>query len=208
MNRKMIRILCAALVLMLAACAVALAATETKTYKTYTPLDAQFHTVTEETWVYPIINGSAGSGNPQGDNKLGSGKPNGSNTYTEPHTFVDGVCTLCGYKAETFTNAMGVVLTKGMPAAEVLKLVVDAMPEDSDISFVEVPAEAGDAVMELVKNAAAPEEYIPALAAFPAETVDGTPSNVVTLAYNDLSGNAVTENYAFSTADTTLVKLY
>ena len=35
MKRNMIRVLCAALVLMLAACAVALAATETKTYKTY-----------------------------------------------------------------------------------------------------------------------------------------------------------------------------
>jgi len=208
MKRNMIRVLCAALVLMLAACAVALAATETKTYTTYAPLDAQLHTVTEETWVYPIINGSAGSGKPASENKLGSGKPSGSNTYTEPHAFVDGVCTLCGYKAETFTNAMGVVLTKGMPAAEVLKLVVDAMPEGNDISFVGVTVDAGDSLMELVKNAAAPEAYIPALAAFPAETVDGTPSNVVTMAYNDRSGNAVTESYAFSTADTTLVKVY
>lgn len=208
MNRNMIRILCVALALMMAACAVALAATETKTYTTYEPLDARFHTVIEETWVYPIVNGSAGSGKPAGESKLGSGKPSGNNTYTEPHNFVDGVCTLCGYKAETFTNALGVVLTKGMPAAEALKLVVDAVPEGNDMGIVGVTVEAGDGLMNLVNNAAAPDAYIPVLAAYPAETVDGTPSNVVTLAYNDLSGNTVTENYAFSTVDTSLVKVY
>ena len=193
---------------MLALCAVALAATETKTYTTYAPLDARLHTVTEETWVYPIVNGSAGSGKPAGDSKLGSGKPSGSNSYTEPHTFVDGVCTLCGYKAETFTNAMGVVLTKGMPAAEALKLVTEAVPEGNDVGIVGVAVDVGNGLMDLVDNAAVPEAYIPALAAFPAETVDGTPSNVVTLAYNDRSGNAVTEAYAFSAADATLVKVY
>ena len=208
MNKNMIRVLCAVLALVLASCTAALAASETKTYKTYEPLDAQYHTVIEETWVYPIVNGKAGSGKPASDNSLGSGKPSGSNSYKELHTFENGVCIHCGYATETFTNAMGIVLAKGMPAADVLKQVVNAIPEGVDKGFVSVTADAGDNLLGLVENNGAQANFIPALAAFPAQTVDGVPSNVVTLAYADAQGKSVVENYAFSTADATLVKLY
>ena len=208
MNKNIIRILCAMLALLVIASAAALAATETKTYKTYEPLDAQYHTVIEETWVYPIVNGKAGSGKPASDNSLGSGKPSGSNSYKELHTFENGVCIHCGYASETFTNAMGIVLVKGMPAADVLKQVVNAIPAGVDKGFVGVTVDAGDNLLGLVENNGAQANFIPALAAFPAQTVDGVPSNVVTLAYADAQGKSVVENYAFSTADATLVKLY
>ena len=208
MTKNISRILCAVLALLMVASAVAcLAETETKTYKTYTPLDAQYHTVIEETWVYPVINGKASSGHPAGDSHLGSGHPAGDNTYEEAHTFENGACIYCGYKAETFTNAMGVVLTKGMPADEALKQVLSAIPADANLSFVNA-ADAGNTLSGLVNNAAAPAEYTPALAAFPAQTVEDTPSNVVTLSYTGANGAAVTENYAFSTADATLVSLF
>ena len=99
MSKNIIRILCAALALVLVLCAAALAESESKTYTTYEQLDARQHTVYEETWIYPIVNGVASSG-----------KPGGDNVYEEPHTFVNGVCIKCGYAPETFTNAMGVVL--------------------------------------------------------------------------------------------------
>jgi len=197
MSKNIIRTLCAALALILVLCAAALAETETKTYKTYEPLDAQQHTVYEETWIYPIVNGVPGSG-----------KPGGDNVYEEPHSFVNGVCVQCGYTAETFTNAMGVVLAKGMPAADALKQVFDAMHPDANMTFAGIAANDGDTLANLVNTAAEPDMFVPALAAFPAETVDDTPCNVVTLNYADDEGNPITENYAFSTADTTLVKLY
>ena len=207
MNKNMIRVLCAVLALVLAACTAALAASETKTYKTYAPLDEMFHTVTEETWVYPIVNGKPGSGKPVSDNSLGSGKPSGENTYNEPHNFVGGVCMDCGYQAVTFTNAMGVVLAKRTPAVDTLKLVFDAI--QGEPSVVNGTVDAGETLTGLVANPAAnPTEYLPVLESFPVETVDGVPCNVVTLSYNDRAGNPVTENYAFSTSDATLIKLY
>ena len=208
MTKSIIRCLCALMALLMLVSAAAMAETETKTYKTYEQLDAQRHTVYEETWIYPVINGTAGSGRPAGDSHLGSGKPAGSDAYEEAHTFENGVCIYCGYAAETFTNAMGVVLTKGMPAADVLKQVVDAIPDGADKSVVGVTVDAGNNLMGLVENNGAQANFIPALAAFPAETVDNVPSNVVTLAYVDAQGKSVVENYAFSTADATLVKLY
>lgn len=219
MTKSMIRCLCALLALMLVCASTALAETVTKTYKTYTPVDEKVHTVDEETWEYPIVNGSAGSGKPASDSSLGSGepvsddslgsgRPTGGDSYDEPHTYENGVCIYCGYAGETFTNAMGVVLTKGMPAADALKLVFDAIPASANPSIVGATADAGDKLTGLVKNGGEPATYVPALSAFPAETVDNTPCSVVTLAYTDATGNAVTENYAFDAADATFFKLY
>lgn len=208
MTKTMLRCLCALLALLLVCASAALAETVTKTYKTYTPVDEKTHTVDVETWEYPVVNGSAGSGKPVSDDSLGSGKPAGSDSYDEPHTFENGVCIYCGYAAETFTNAMGVVLTKGMPAAEALKLVFDAIPASANPSIVGATADAGDNLVGLVKNGGEPATFVPALSAFPAETVDNVPCDVVTLAYTDKTGNAVTENYAFNAADATFVKLY
>ena len=197
MSKNIIRTLCAALALAMVLCAAALAETETKTYKTYEPLDAQQHTVYEETWIYPIVNGVPGSG-----------KPGGDNVYEEPHSFVNGVCVQCGYTAVTFTNAMGVVLAQGTPAADALRQVMEAMAKDANPAFVGDVANAGNDLLALLNSAAEADMFTAPLSQFPAETVDGAPCNVVTLAYNDDEGNPITENYAFSTADTTLVKLY
>jgi hypothetical protein len=138
----------------------------------------------------------------------GSGKPGGDNVYEEPHAFVNGVCVKCGYAAETFTNAMGVVLAKGMPAADALKQVFAAMPANANMKIVGAAANEGDELVKLVNNAAKPDTFTTPLAAFTAETVDNVPCNIVTLNYADDEDNPITENYAFSTADTTLVKLY
>ena len=197
MSKNAIRILCAALALILVLCAAALAESETKTYTTYEQLDARQHTVYEETWIYPIVNGVPGSG-----------KPGGDNVYEEPHAFVNGVCVKCGYAPETFTNAMGVVLAKGMPAADALKQVFAAMPANANMKIVGAAANEGDELVKLVNNAAKPDTFTTPLAAFTAETVDNVPCNIVTLNYADDEDNPITENYAFSTADTTLVKLY
>jgi hypothetical protein len=93
-------------------------------------------------------------------------------------------------------------------AADVLKQVVNAIPDGVDKGFVGVTVDAGDNLLGLVENNGDQANFNPALAAFPAQTVDGVPSNVVTLAYADAQGKSVVENYAFSTADATLVKLY
>ena len=138
----------------------------------------------------------------------GSGKPGGDNVYEEPHSFVNGVCVQCGYTAVTFTNAMGVVLAQGTPAADALRQVMEAMAKDANPAFVGDVANAGNDLLALLNSAAEADMFTAPLSQFPAETVDGTPCNVVTLAYNDDEGNPITENYAFSTADTTLVKLY
>ena len=208
MTKSIIRCLCALMALLMLVSAAAMAETETKTYKTYEQLDAQRHTVYEETWIYPVINGTTGSGRPAGDSHLGSGKPAGSDAYEEAHTFENGVCIYCGYAAETFTNAMGVVLAKGMPAADALKQVFAAMPANANMKIVGAAANEGDELVKLVNNAAKPDTFTTPLAAFTAETVDNVPCNIVTLNYADDEDNPITENYAFSTADTTLVKLY
>lgn len=197
MTKSMLRCLCALLALLVICASAALAETEIQTYKTYTPVDEKVHTVDEETWEYPIVNGAPGSG-----------RPAGSDSYDEPHTYVNGVCVNCEYAGETFTNAMNVVLTKGMTAADALKLVFDAIPASANPSIVGATADAGDKLTGLVKNGDEPAAYVPALSAFPAETVDDLPCSVVTLAYTDAAGNAVTENYAFDAADATLFKLY
>ena len=197
MTKSMFRSLCAVLALLLVCASAALAETEIKTYKTYTPVDEKYHTVDEETWEYPIVNGTPSSG-----------RPTGGDSYDEFHTYENGVCVNCGYAGETFTNAMNVVVTKGMPAADALKLVLDAIPASANPSIVGATADAGDKLTGLVKNGDEPAAYVPALSAFPAETVDDIPCSVVTLAYADATGNAVTENYAFDAADATLVKLY
>ena len=43
---------------------------------------------------------------------------------------------------------------------------------------------------------------------FPIQTVDGIECYIVAFAYKDANGNAVTENFAFSTVDGTLVKVF
>lgn len=203
---------------------VCLAETETETYiSSYEPLNAQLHTVYTETWEYPIVDGVRGSG-----------KVIGEGSYTEPHTFGDDdKCVYCGYAlpsevddddddgdSETtgttateetvtetnFTTASGVTVEKGTKADETLKKVVESLPADAKISNVD--ADTAEALLDAINNGVSSEELLEILKDFPIQNVDGIDCYIVAFSYTDTNGNAVTESYAFSTVDGTLVKVF
>ncbi len=110
--------------------------------------------------------------------------------------------------AEQFTNASGITVAVGAPAAETLKQVFAAIPANTEVSFDGVDKEVSDALIAALNEGATPAELLEILANFPTQIIDGTPCYVVTISYTDAAGTPVTENYAFSTADGTLVKVF
>ena len=150
----------------------------------------------------------------------------------------DGVCVLCGYELpvipvggddddddddttttttttpettetpEVYTTASGITVVEGAPAAETLKQVFAAIPANTEVSFDGVDKEVADALIAALNEGATPAELLEILANFPTQLIDGVPCYVVTISYTDAAGTPVTENYAFSTADGTLVKVF
>ena len=110
--------------------------------------------------------------------------------------------------AEQFTNASGITVAVGAPAAKTLKQVFAAIPANTEVSFDGVDKEVADALIAALNEGATPAELLEILANFPTQLVDGVPCYVVTISYTDAAGTPVTENYAFSTADGTLVKVF
>ena len=110
--------------------------------------------------------------------------------------------------AEQFTNASGITVAVGAPAAETLKQVFAAIPANTEVSFDGVDKEVADALIAALNEGATPAELLEILANFPTQLIDGVPCYVVTISYTDAAGTPVTENYAFSTADGTLVKVF
>lgn len=110
--------------------------------------------------------------------------------------------------AEQFTNASGITVAVGAPAAETLKQVFAAIPANTEVSFDGVDKEVADALIAALNEGATPAKLLEILANFPTQLIDGVPCYVVTISYTDAAGTPVTENYAFSTADGTLVKVF
>ena len=110
--------------------------------------------------------------------------------------------------AEQFTTASGITVAVGAPATETLKQVFAAIPANTEVSFDGVDKEVADALIAAINEGATPAELLEILANFPTQIIDGTPCYVVTISYTDAAGTPVTENYAFSTADGTLVKVF
>ena len=110
--------------------------------------------------------------------------------------------------AEQFTNASGITVAVGASAAETLKQVFAAIPANTEVSFDGVDKEVADALIAALNEGATPAELLEILAKFPTQLIDGVPCYVVTISYTDAAGTPVTENYAFSTADGTLVKVF
>ncbi len=236
MTKLTIRTLCMLVALLLVSSAfVCLAETETETVISgYEPINAVSHTVFTETWEYPIVDGERGSGRPidegsyvephtfDGDKCIYCGyvlpeivdsedddddddddsKPTTTETTTTTTTEETPAAE------NSFTNAAGIAITKGMPAAVALKNVFTALPADTQINFSNVSAEVADALMAAINNNATAAELLDVLKNFPVKVVDGVECYVVSISYVDANGNTVVENYAFSTADATLVKLY
>lgn len=109
---------------------------------------------------------------------------------------------------EVYTTASGIAVVEGAPAAETLKQVFAAIPANTEVSFDGVDKEVADALITAINEGATPAELLEILANFPTQIIDGTPCYVVTISYTDAAGTPVTENYAFSTADGTLVKVF
>ena len=110
--------------------------------------------------------------------------------------------------AEQFTNASGITVAVGAPAAETLKQVFAAIPANTEVSFDGVDKAVADALIAAINEGATPAELLEILANFPTQLIDGVHCYVVTISYTDAAGTPVTENYAFSTADGTLVKVF
>lgn len=198
----------------------------------YEVLNERVHTVYVTIMEYPIIDG-----------ERGSGKPVGSDSYTENHVFEGGECIYCGYKLPTiidiadddydddgdddddtastpanagapvndnnFVTASGAAVTKGMPAAEALKAALAAIPADTEVAITGVDLEVADDLLNAIQSGATPEVLLALLRDFfPVQNIDGVNCYVVTLSYTDAAGAAVTESYAFSVADGTLVKVF
>jgi hypothetical protein len=210
MSKHVSKFLCALLALILIFSTVAcMAETVRRTYYDYEKKNSKRHYVYYETWEYSIVDGVAVSGHP-----VDSGE------YTEKHTFDDGECIYCGYKKSTkkttetsdepitFTLACGITVTKGTAADVTLKRVFAAIPANTEVSFEGVDQAVADELVKAINEGATSAELLAILAKFPTQTVDGTLCNVVTLSYTDAAGKAVVENYAFSTADGTLVKVF
>lgn len=210
MSKTLSRILSALLAAMIvASMAACLAETETETYTDYFSEDSAVHTVIEETWEYPIVDG-----------ERGSGKPVDSKEYTESHTFEDGKCIYCGAEKSSdndsaagsaassaeeaaVTTASGAELTVGMPALETLKAVFAALPEGTEVTVEGVDSDIAEQLIALIRGEGTQEELMALLAGFPVQTVDGVECYVITLSWGD-----ITENFAFSTADGSLVKVF
>lgn len=109
---------------------------------------------------------------------------------------------------EVYTTASGITVVEGAPAAETLKQVFAAIPANTEVSFDGVDKEVADALIAAINEGATPAELLEILANFPTQIIDGTPCYVVTISFTDAAGTPVTENYAFSTADGTLVKVF
>ena len=109
---------------------------------------------------------------------------------------------------EVYTTASGITVVEGAPAAETLKQVFAAIPANTEVSFDGVDKEVADALIAAINEGATPAELLEILANFPTQLIDGVPCYVVTISYTDAAGTPVTENYAFSTADGTLVKVF
>ena len=99
-------------------------------------------------------------------------------------------------------------MTKGTPAADTLKEVIAAIPSDTEITVAGVAPEVADKLMDIIQNGGTQAELMELLKEFPVQTIDGVDCYVVTLSYTDAAGKPVTENYAFSTVDGSLVKLF
>ena len=113
--------------------------------------------------------------------------------------------------AVTFTTLAGATVTRGDSAAAVLKAVFAALPAGTQVTVVGVEPELAAKLLDLMAQIDAPETpqaLLALLADFPVQAVDGADCHVVTLAWTDAAGQAVTENYAFRTADATLAKVY
>jgi hypothetical protein len=216
MSKHVSKFLCALLALVLIFSTVAcMAETIRRTYYDYEKKNSKRHYVYYETWEYSIVDGVEVSGHP-----VDSGE------YTEKHTFDDGECIYCGYKKSTkktenttettetsdepnaFTLASGITVTKGAAADVTLKQVFAAIPANTEVSFEGVDQAVADELVKAINEGATSAELLAILAKFPTQTVDGILCNVVTLSYTDAAGKAVVENYAFSTADGTLVKVF
>ena len=159
------------------------------------------HAVTATVWEYPIVDGQRASGRPMGDTN-----------YIEAHGFVDGACMYCDHvcpnPGDILTTASGLGVLKGTSAPSVLRLILATLPEDPELSFPGVDEEIAAKLVELLSGEDAPEEVLEQLASFPVETVDDVECCVVTLEYLDVKYARVSESYAFSTADDTLVKVF
>ena len=167
----------------------------------YEEQDEFVHAVTATIWEYPIVDGQRASGRPAGDTN-----------YVEAHGFIDGVCMYCDHTCpnpgDILTTASGIGVLKGTAAAPVLRLILATLPEDPGLSFPGVSEEIAAKLVELLSGEDAPEAVLELLGSFPTQTVDGVECHVVTLEYLDVEYAPVSESYAFSTADGTLVKVF
>lgn len=102
----------------------------------------------------------------------------------------------------------GATLAKGMPAAEALKTALTALPANTEVTITGVDAEVAEGLLNAIQNGATPQELLALLKDFPVQNIDGVDCYVVTLSYTDAAGAPVTENYAFSVVDGTLVKVF
>jgi hypothetical protein len=89
-----------------------------------------------------------------------------------------------------------------------LKQAFAAIPANTEVSFEGVDQAVADELVKAINEGATSAELLAILAKFPTQTVDGTLCYVVTISYTDATGKPVVENYAFSTADGTLVKVF
>ena len=203
------------LIAMFAVSSLACLAAGSRDEYNYETKDAQQHTVYKTVW--------------DGETESGRGVTH-EETYDEAHDFDDkGVCTKCHYTKEvpevgvdalavleaeteaeavTFTTKTGVELTKGEAVADVLKKVFASIPEGSEVIVVGVDDEVASRLLEALKNGATSAELLVLLADFPVQPVDGVECYVVTLQYNDENGVTVTERFAFSIADGSLVSVF
>lgn len=195
--------------------------TETETYTFYRRIDEEKHLVCKETWEYPIVDGERGSGKVIKDEE-----------YEEAHTIVDGKCIYCdlidkalviaapmdiektddtegsGDDPETFATVYDSIVAKGDGALAVLKQVFDALSDNARVIIGGVEAEAADALIALVKGDASADELMAVLSDFPTRTIDDVECRIVVLIVCDDWGEIIVENYAFSAADGTLVRVY
>ena len=219
-------------------CLSALAETEQETVPdSYEELDETEHTVTATVWEYPIVDGEHASGKPvdestyteahtfedgeciycgyvkEEDEEEDKEEDNITALTAVAEASAEGEAAKEAAAEETaeviFTTASGIELSKGIPAAGALKKVLASIPANTDFFFAEVGDDIAAQLVELLNGANVnTAEMLAVLANFPVQTVDGVECYVVTLQYADAQGAPVSENYAFSTADATLVKVF
>ena len=204
----------------------------------YDELNESEHTVTATVWEYPIVDGERGSGKPvdettyteahtiedgecvycgyaeEEEDEETDDEEDEEEEKAEEKTGSSATAAAADEAAEeaaeeTFTTASGIELAKGTPAAEALKKVLAAIPANTQVSFAGVSEDIAAQLVELLNGSnATTAELLALLANFPVQTVDGVECYVVTLEYTDAQGAQVSENYAFSTADAKLVKVF